>query len=555
MPLHPDYIPISTLVSQSQSGKPAFMQGVPLAGFPMAAAAMNDSSGDDSGGDDAGSSSAPAADPTNPLALLPPGAAKQIASNSALYQGLFNQANTDYQQNHVTPGERMDARNSQALNTLLGGLSQSAAGIGNFKGQASTTTTPETMAGLNQVSAQNISDRDAATKNALATMGAATNEGMKSAQMQYMYSKIDPATAKILQQRATSMNLGDIDFANWTNAQLSSSKIAAALLAGGNGRLMTQPDPKTGAPHYVQSGPLGNIDKGPVWKDKDSFTDPNGVQYQRDPTTNSFMQIHIGSPSGNPPAQPINDQIPPGAQPLPARSVDARAQTNPLVPNANVLPGETPKSRDARVAQAQKDVGRLDDLDKEVDPANVRYTSGYTVNDVLNKANAAEGILEQAKTQIDGLDKRQTVELAIAINATLGGSTAISGIDEFIPVTSRGNIAEIEEKIRGIPKGLQQQAFTARMAETLANEQRRAQDFLHDKQLRIFGTKQDLAQTYPEKFAQSLKAQGMSPDEFNNFVAGKPKTPYGQKGGPMTGVSGKSTGLANMKTMKAEELP
>lgn len=158
-----------------------------------------------------------------------------------------------------------------------------------------------------------------------------------------------------------------------------------------------------------------------------------------------------------------------------------------------------------------------DDVKKMSDMLQKGWTmrSGQAgqVQGKINAAESAEALLAQGDQQPGGLDSRQVEELAQSTARLLGGGTQASArVDALVPHTLLGNVQSFKEWIGNKPTGQEMQAFTDRMADTIAREKQLALDQKRQYQVGAVAPFQDLKKKAPEAYKYILDSQGISPD-------------------------------------------
>lgn len=146
----------------------------------------------------------------------------------------------------------------------------------------------------------------------------------------------------------------------------------------------------------------------------------------------------------------------------------------------------------------------------------------------INAAEAAEKLIEQAKTQKGGLDSRQIEELAQSTARTLGGGTSASArVEALVPHTFWGKAQSLNEWLTNEPKGADQQAFVDRMADTISREKALAQQQKQSYQTEGLAARSGFRQRNPEQFNSILRQRGLDPDKVD-----APQTPQPQGQAP-----------------------
>lgn len=135
----------------------------------------------------------------------------------------------------------------------------------------------------------------------------------------------------------------------------------------------------------------------------------------------------------------------------------------------------------------------------------------------INAAEAAEALLEQAKTQPGGLDSRQIEELSQSTARLLGGGGAqASGrVEALVPHTFWGKAQSLKEYLTNHPTGSGLQAFTERMADTIKREKELAQNQKRQFQVEGLAAFSRLKKNNPDLYNSILSSKGIDPSMIN----------------------------------------
>lgn len=152
-------------------------------------------------------------------------------------------------------------------------------------------------------------------------------------------------------------------------------------------------------------------------------------------------------------------------------------------------------------------------LDKHLSTGwTARSGQAGTVQGKINSAEAAEALLEQAKTQQGGLDARQVEELSQSTAKLLGGGASASArVDALVPHTFMGRAQTMKEYLTNSPQGQDMQAFTDRLAETIAREKALATTQMRQYQIEGLPAHAGLKGRNPEQYNAILRAKGIDP--------------------------------------------
>lgn len=203
--------------------------------------------------------------------------------------------------------------------------------------------------------------------------------------------------------------------------------------------------------------------------------------------------------------------------------LDATAANKALVNQARNQAAED-KRKSAMAAQDDKDSKALE----KALGAGWAGRSGQAgvVQNKINASEAAEALLEQAKTQPGGLDSRQMEELAQSTARLLGSGTQASArVDALVPHTFWGNAQSMKEYLSNHPSGQGMQAFTDRLADTIKREKELALQQKRQFQIEGLPAHARLKNSNPDLYNQILQSQGIEPDMIDD--KGQYKKPGG----------------------------
>lgn len=188
---------------------------------------------------------------------------------------------------------------------------------------------------------------------------------------------------------------------------------------------------------------------------------------------------------------------------------------------ASAMRGEIAKQSQAdrqERTQERQDNKVKDQDNKDVMALKHDLTAGWAgrsgqagvVQGKINSAEAAEQLLQQAKTQKDGLDSRQIEELAQSTSKLLGGgNTASARVDALVPHTFLGRAQTMKEYLTGNPSGQDMQAFTDRLADTISREKDLANNQKKQFQIEALPAHARLRNSNPELYNSMLQSQGI----------------------------------------------
>lgn len=174
-----------------------------------------------------------------------------------------------------------------------------------------------------------------------------------------------------------------------------------------------------------------------------------------------------------------------------------------------------------------------------------RAGNAGNVQGKITAAEAAEKLIEQAKTQPNGLDSRQVEELAEATSRLLGGggAQASARVNALVPHTFFGKAQSLGEYMTNRPWGQGMQAFTDRMADTIKREKELAQEQKKGFQVEMLPGFARLKERNPQAYNAVLSAKQIDPemiDEKGRYKAPAPAATFPKqitKGGKTATVS------------------
>lgn len=177
----------------------------------------------------------------------------------------------------------------------------------------------------------------------------------------------------------------------------------------------------------------------------------------------------------------------------------------------------------------EKETKLAKDLQDHLDKGwSSRGGNAGKVQNKINAAEYAEGLLEQGKGQKNGLDSRQIEELAQSVSQLLGGGTQASArVEALVPHTMFGRAQTLKEWLTNNPEGQGQEEFVKRMAETVQREKAIANRQKSQFQVEGLPAFVRLKTKNPELYNSILRAKGIDDsmiDENGRFKSGAPRT-------------------------------
>lgn len=162
-------------------------------------------------------------------------------------------------------------------------------------------------------------------------------------------------------------------------------------------------------------------------------------------------------------------------------------------------------------ASVQKQITALKD---DLDPNKARGGNLAVNQRKVDQADRLEGLA--GAYQGGNLDKRQMEELAIGLNSLLSGSNApaASQIKALLPSSARGNLNGLIEFMTNNPTGTDQQAFVARMVDSIGREKGIAEAQVKRSQLQRLSSHANLKEASPDDYSAVLGAYGITDEDL-----------------------------------------
>ena len=176
---------------------------------------------------------------------------------------------------------------------------------------------------------------------------------------------------------------------------------------------------------------------------------------------------------------------------------------------------------------------QLQALGKDIDPAAYRTGAFGIAQQSFDRAERLQSLGEVAQSaQSGGMDSRQTEEMAIGLNSLIQGGNqgAMAQVQALVPSTIRGDAIKIAEWIRNEPTGLQQQAFTKRLLETIDREKATFKDQIKRVQYKRLGKYPNVRKGSSQEWESLVRGYGIDPAEYDAWVKeGSPEMSAVQK--------------------------
>ncbi len=189
--------------------------------------------------------------------------------------------------------------------------------------------------------------------------------------------------------------------------------------------------------------------------------------------------------------------------------------------------------KDAQTASQQARNDKLNDdlfmkMKDDLDPNKARGGNLAKNQSQIDQADRLKGLYTEANGDLRNLDSRQMEELAIGMNKMLSGSSAGSTtqVEALLPHTIRGDSQKLKEWLMNDPRGTNQQAFVARMAETVDREKSIAEGQVRNAQVQRLSAYSKLKDRDPQRYGQLLNAYGIDQndiDEKGRYTRSKEK--------------------------------
>jgi hypothetical protein len=161
---------------------------------------------------------------------------------------------------------------------------------------------------------------------------------------------------------------------------------------------------------------------------------------------------------------------------------------------------------------------RITDLGSELDPSKFRQGVFGQEAQTFDRGEALQSLMNQADTQPGGADTRQIAEAAIGLQNMLSrGNSSVTEVMQLVPQSMQGNADKITEWLINNPTGLQQQAFTDRLKGTIQRELDTSNDQMNRVKYRRLAKYEDVKDKYPDDWDRVLRANGVNPDDYEQW--------------------------------------
>lgn len=184
----------------------------------------------------------------------------------------------------------------------------------------------------------------------------------------------------------------------------------------------------------------------------------------------------------------------------------------------------------AKTASEDKRSKEHDKMAREL-KADLDPNGGRAGNMGKNQArvDAAERLDALIKQSGGNPDRRQIEELAIgAQNMLASGNSSVSQVAALVPKSAWGDAKKMYEWFSNDPTGTDQQAFVARMGETIEREKKIAGDQVKTAQIQRLASHHALKQANPELYDNILQGYGI---DQANIKGGRYESPENISGG------------------------
>jgi hypothetical protein len=162
---------------------------------------------------------------------------------------------------------------------------------------------------------------------------------------------------------------------------------------------------------------------------------------------------------------------------------------------------------------------RFTSLSEALDPS--KASSRSAMGSAAIAAQRAERLQSLAKAFPSGqLRAPEIVELATGLNQMIGGSIAVSQIQDLVPHSAIGNSNKFVEWLTNEPTGADQGKLVDRMLGSIDRESYTANQQIKRAQFARVASFKDLEAKDKNKFEDVLASQGVSPNEYHQWVSG-----------------------------------
>jgi hypothetical protein len=162
---------------------------------------------------------------------------------------------------------------------------------------------------------------------------------------------------------------------------------------------------------------------------------------------------------------------------------------------------------------------RFTNFSDALDPS--RASSRSAMGQAAIAAQRAERLQSLASAFPAGqLRSQEILELATGMNNMIGGSIAVSQIQDLVPHSAVGNANKFIEWLTNDPTGANQGALVTRLLGSINRESYTANQQLKRAQYSRIAAFSDLQKKDPTRFNDVLLSQGVDPDEYSQWTAG-----------------------------------
>lgn len=192
------------------------------------------------------------------------------------------------------------------------------------------------------------------------------------------------------------------------------------------------------------------------------------------------------------------------------------------------------KANQLKLMELQKSIG--DSNNKDAQSMSEMLDKGWTarsgqagtVQAQINQIQDLKTLLAQGKSQPDGLDSRQTAELATGLASLYGkGAAGEEAVHRLMPDTWVGKGKTLQERILNQPMGLDQQEFAQRMEDSVDRVNSVAQEQKKQYQVQSVAPFERLKNTNPQLYNHILQSKEIDPnvmiDKNGKYVKGSAK--------------------------------
>lgn len=151
-------------------------------------------------------------------------------------------------------------------------------------------------------------------------------------------------------------------------------------------------------------------------------------------------------------------------------------------------------------------------MQKDLDPDAARAGNFGQISNTFIQSQKLKKLATDAQGNLANLTSVNQEELALGMAKMLGGSAggSDSQIKNLVPASAVGNVQKLKSWLLNDPQGLDQQAFTSKMLETINREADLAHDQMKGIQVQRLGAHRRLKEMDPDAYGEILDRYGVT---------------------------------------------